>query len=244
VSSGDKRLRQLEAAHRDLEKRIGKQSGVRNLLSFAILAGTVATPIAWIVLKDWRVVSCVGALVVVAVGWWTTRLRLRELESDQRQVEYEIAVVHSKPEDKAETLYLKHQFELKRYYDQTLRHGDYVFYVGVLGLIASLIIVGMAFWLIKEEETTLGVDITVAALAAVGALFSNSFVVLYRQMHGAALDAVTDFHQRLVDDNELHFANLLATQAHPKASARIRKTFGRTIVKNHHRDRRSPPPDG
>lgn len=232
--SDHQRVAQLNKSRDDLKNRMDKQSWVRNFLSAGVIGGTVATPVAWIATEEWRVVGFVGALLVIAVGWWTTRGRLRELEADQRQVEYERAVVQSDAASKAETLYLKHQFEVKRYYDQTLRHGDYIFYVGILGLVASLVIIGVAFWLIKLETTDVGVDITVAALAAVGALFSNSFVILYRQMHSATITAVGEFHERLVNDNELHFANLLASQQEPTASAAVRERFGLIIVENHH----------
>lgn len=232
----------LKEEREDLERRIGEQARVRTFLSVAIVVGVISTGqfAFWYHNPD-GYLGMAGVLIVLTAGWQVTRNRLRELEADLKQVDYEIAVVESGEGAKAETLFLKHQFDLKRYYDQTLRHGNLIFYVGVLALAVSLGIVVAAFAVIEQNPTETSVQIVVAILAAVGTFFTNSVALVYRGMHSAAIGAVTDFHERLVDDHELHFANLLLSQepeSEPVATARRR--IGELIVETR---RKSPAAD-
>jgi hypothetical protein len=224
-----KRIETLSAEQNKLKVRIRKQALVRTWLSRAIIAGVIGTAQLAFWYHGNGYYGAAVALVILVVAWQVTRLRLRDLEASTRQLSYEAAVVESDDDHKAETLFLKNQFDLQRYYDQTLRHGDLIFYLGLVSLLASLGMVLIAFFLIREKSTETSVDIAIAGLAAVGSLFANTFVLLYRPMHRSAMNAIIDFHERLVFDHHLQFAHLLVS-ADPAHAAEARRRLAERIV--------------
>lgn len=196
------------------EARWRNVKALRNVLT----GGIVAIPVALIVLTALRYsgpayFGLAGAAAVLALASKVTRDRLRELEEAYYQRQYEEQVQRAEGRDKAETLFLKHEFELRRYYAQTLRHADSIFYVGVGALIVGLGVFVVAFEILEghlEADTT--TKIIVGSLAALSGFMTNYVARIYIEMHRAAINSVSDFHNRLVRTQDAHFGHLLLNE--------------------------------
>jgi hypothetical protein len=203
------RVRRLEEDREDLDARVDKQLITRNLFT-ALLLMVAATGAALSFVEDVRPRGFVGLLVasiVLIAALQITRERARELEADRRQIDYESAVVASPIETKAETLFLKQQFEVKRYYDQALNQAAAVFAVGVMAMLIGAGVAAGALVVIANHGGGVA-----AAVGAVGGLASNLVAAVYLRMHARALDTVREFHKRLVRHQSVHFGNLLANE--------------------------------
>ncbi len=116
-------------------------------------------------------------------------------------------------ERRATKLLQVNQFDLKRYYDQTLRQGNQIFYVGVLCILLGFAVVGVAFWLVQGNQLSSSEDkIIVGALGAIGGVLANFIAVVYLRMFSATIESVGKFHQRLVVRDRLNFANILTAK--------------------------------
>jgi hypothetical protein len=129
---------------------------------------------------------------------------------------------------RAEKLFLKQQFELKRYYDETLRQSTMLSYIGVLCIGAGFVVIALAFYLLTAPtvggvELDLGTtqQIVIGALAAAGGLMSNFIAVLYLRMHAGTVQAMTSFHERLVGTHHVHFGALLAARVTQSESDKV-----------------------
>jgi hypothetical protein len=115
---------------------------------------------------------------------------------------------------RAEKLFKLHQLELKRYYDQTLRHSSAIFLVGIGCIILGFAIVGAALYVLaslpEDEGTT--TKIVVGALGGIGAILANFIGAIYMKMFSETLKSLTEFHHRLVGTHHLHFGNFLAAK--------------------------------
>jgi hypothetical protein len=204
----------LEEQEADLDRRASRQVLLRTVLTGTVFSYCAAALVlgfagyrhapGWIVLM--------ATFLIVVIVLQITRNRLRELEDAQQQLMYEQAVLKSKEgKEKAETLFLKHQFELRGYYGQTLRQGASIFYVGVGCLGVGVAVLGAALWIIKTTSATGAehiVIVTAAALGAVGSIATNYVAYLFLRMHRTAMNAIGDFHATLVETQNIHFSQL------------------------------------
>jgi hypothetical protein len=180
-----------------------------------------------------KVATAVGALIfetLFGALFAASRQRMRTLESDMRQLDYERGLLteDATREVRAEKLFLKQQFELKRYYDETLRQSTMLSYIGVLCIGAGFVVIALAFYLLTAPtvggvELDLGTtqQIVIGALAAAGGLMSNFIAVLYLRMHAGTVQAMTSFHERLVGTHHVHFGALLAARVTQSESDKV-----------------------
>jgi hypothetical protein len=130
----------------------------------------------------------------------TNELDLLELLGDDR-------------ERRATKLLQVNQLDLKRYYDQALRQGNQIFYIGAGCILAGFAVVGVAFWLITEGEANeLSDKIIVGSLAGIGGILANFIAVTYLKMFSKTIEAFGSFHLRLVGQDRVNFGNLLAAK--------------------------------
>lgn len=167
-----------------------------------------------------------GFLVFIFLfGFLLTRARLQEMNADFQATDYEILVLNLKEghERTAASLFFKHQFELKRYYDQNLRQNGQVFALGALCVLAGLgIVAGAAAWIVINSDSALAVQVAVGMLGAVGGILAGGIATIFIRMYVGTGTALREFHRRLVATNRLHFANLLtATVASPRKRTKL-----------------------
>ena len=206
-----RRLESLSRASKQLKLRQRFQSYLTKALTSTVFAVTIfGAAYHWSDDRSARHLAIIAAvLAITVVALQITRERAHELEADYRQVEHEEAVLDARPRQRAQTLFLKHQFDLRRYYEQTLRQGALVFYLGIAVLALGAAVVITALALIATEDDPTSSEIVVAALAAVGGLLTNGVAYVYLKIHAGSLQAVSEFHERMVDQHSSHFAHLL-----------------------------------
>src|SRR5439155_5698562 len=74
------------------------------------------------------------------------------------------------PEQRAEKLFKHHQYELQKYYDQTLRHSKWIFVVGVFCIFVGFATIAATFWLVVslKGDKAFPEKVLVSVLGAVG----------------------------------------------------------------------------
>ena len=140
---------------------------------------------------------------------------LAPLDSSIRAIESEIDLLESRndPEEvRAEKLFRLQQIELKKYYDQTLSHSDWIFWFGILCILFGLGLTAVSLALVTRTGPGLAAQVVIAALGAASGLLANFVAVIYLKMHSETIRSLTRFHNRLVTTHHLHFGNLLAAK--------------------------------
>jgi hypothetical protein len=134
------------------------------------------------------------------------------VEQQATQNEFDL-LQHSTPdsERRAERLFRNHQFELKRYYDQTLAHSSLAFIIGILCILVGFGVIGFALSVFSRNEKNPNRDI-IAILAATSGIMSNFIGVVYLKMYAETARALTDFHTRLVLTHHVHFSSFLVSK--------------------------------
>lgn len=210
----------------DVEIRLLTQRLLRNIALFLILVIPAIAVAIFQAFEDAHVQAVALGVIfeaLMAVVFGTSRHRVRTLESDLREGDHERSLLtdNDNAEAQAEKLFLKHQFELKRYYDETLRQSSMLSYIGVLCMASGFVVIGVAFYLIASTDQPNTQQIVIATLAAAGGVLANFVAVLYLAMHARTVKALTGFHQRLVGTHHIHFGNLLASRVDDGFSSRV-----------------------
>lgn len=142
------------------------------------------------------------------------KFSVREIEIEIRDIENELdllSISEDSIEQRAEKQFKLHQLELKKYYDQTLRHSSWIFLVGIICLILGFAIIGITLYLVFSSSATIELSekIILASLGAIGAILSNFIGIIYIKIYSETIKSLTEFHNRLVLTHYLHFANFL-----------------------------------
>lgn len=140
------------------------------------------------------------------------RARVASLNAQLQVLEYENVLVSfdQAHEKRAANLFFKHQAELKQYYDQTLRQNKQAFVIGIVCVGFGLgAIVAIATLLLVHSASTTPAKITASAMGLLSALLSGFVARIYLRVYEGSADALGSFHDRLVNTNHYHLANLM-----------------------------------
>jgi len=113
-------------------------------------------------------------------------------------------------ESRAELLFKNHEFELKKYYDQTLAQAGWIFKTGIACIFLGFVIIGVTFQLIGSGEDS--EKIITAVVGSIGVISTNFIGVIYIKMYSESMKALTGFHNRLVSTHHLHYANFMGSK--------------------------------
>jgi Flp pilus assembly protein TadB len=159
------------------------------------------------------------ALLILALG---ARGTMRRLEVGEEEIDYKIDLQRyrvSVPEARAEKILRLNDFQLRRYYESTLRQNAFVFWLGIFCIILGVAISAFALYLVAGPaavtvagEAGLGEKIVTAVLGAVSALLTNYVATIYLKMHAEAAKNLVTLHSRLVDTHRSLFGNLVASR--------------------------------
>lgn len=129
-------------------------------------------------------------------------------------VEDELDILLSKDmtlEEKANKKFKLHQKELKRYYDQSLKHSSMIFFVGIGAMGIGLTVVGITVYVISRTNIE-STSIIIAILGGISGVLANYIGVIYLKMYSSTNQSITDFHNRLVNTHKIHFSNFFASK--------------------------------
>jgi hypothetical protein len=154
---------------------------------------------------SWVSALLLYAGLVVAVALIANRMmsaRIAELDDDIREAGNELdlhRIETDQGEARAQKLFQSHAFEIKRYYDQALRQGRSIYYVGLICIFLGFAVIGAAFALVSQAGSKdLSGQVIVGTLGAIGGVLANFIAVVYLRMFSETVQALTSFHQRLV----------------------------------------------
>jgi len=140
----------------------------------------------------------------------------RESEIQVQQIQSELDLLElddSSLEKRSEKLFKYHQLELKKYYDQTLRHSSWIFLTGLFCIIVGFAFVGATLYLIfNNKSIEFNEKILLASVGTLSTLLSNFIGAIYLKMYSETVKSLTEFHNRLVITHHLHFGNYLTSQ--------------------------------
>lgn len=141
-----------------------------------------------------------------------SRFPTATLESEIQDLDEQIELLRCTEENhevRAERRFRHHEYELKRYYDQTLNQSSKIFYVGVFSIISGIILIFIfSFWITYVDNN----QIILGFLGAIGSILSNYIAVIYGRMYKDTIKSLNQFHNRLVTTHHLHYGALLSSQ--------------------------------
>jgi hypothetical protein len=162
--------------------------------------------------------SAIALLVVVNYS-----IRLKHLRNDLKDIDNQLDMIRipeQSHEQKAQKLLQIQQFELKRYYDQTLRQSTGIFWVGIAAMLLGFLVIAWSLYFVGHnfalpaKESGLakwsGESVVVGVLGAVGGILTNFVGAMYIKMFSEIIQAVTKSHVSLVSTSHFHLANVLA----------------------------------
>jgi hypothetical protein len=214
-------LKRVRDDYRKQHMRARRQVGALLATSIGLV---LLSALAWRLFDDTGPGLALGAVAVtVFVGFLLVHSQEQHLHDEQLEAddEYERAKLADEitgansPQRAALKLFQNHSARLRRYYDQALRQARVIFWVGLLCLAAGFSAIGVALALVVLREDSLpdlSDKVIVAALGAVGGVLANFIGVVYIRIHSATIRSLSEFHNRLVATNYLHFGNFLVTK--------------------------------
>jgi hypothetical protein len=159
------------------------------------------------------IILAAGACIAAVVGF-ADRAKLRDLDNDLGQIEFQIDLFSQKfseEELKAEKLLRLNDFQLRRYYELNLNQNRWVFKLGTGCIAAGVFIIVATLYALQNmpPKEDLALKIVTAVLGGVGAILTNYIAAIYLKMSASASDNLASFHGRLVETHQLMLANLL-----------------------------------
>lgn len=118
-------------------------------------------------------------------------------------------------EIKSEKKFKMYQNELQKYYSQNLSHSQKIFWVGIISVILGFGIIGYTLWIISSNEK-IDNSIQLMITGGIGGILSNFIGVVYLKMYSETLKVLTEFHNKLVYTQNLHFTNCLLAKVDTK----------------------------
>jgi len=215
-------LKCLLTRQADLSKRRGMASREQSFYQAALTLALVAAPLFFWFFKDQIHQRPLLGLTVLysltpAAMLPMARAKLRDLENDLQQIEFQIDLFSfdvTKRETRADELLRLTDMQLRRYYDLNLSENRLIFGLGVACILLGTVILTSTLYVLfqlkgGDDSTT---KIATAVLGGVGAFLTNFVAAIYLKMSAAATQNLAAFHSRLVETQQLMLGNLLASR--------------------------------
>lgn len=142
-----------------------------------------------------------------------------DLLDDIRETEDRLDLASSpKESQRAERLFKLHQSELRKYYDQALRHSGRIFALGILAILAGLGMAAATLYLLNHlNNLSTSKQLVIAGIGGVSSLLSNFVAVIYLRMFSETTRSLTKFHNTLVTTHHAHFGNFMSAKIQDQA---------------------------
>lgn len=112
-------------------------------------------------------------------------------------------------EKRAEKQFRIHQTQLKRYYDLSLSQSRWIFWVGLVCLLAGVTIITITLLFLFESNNN---EIIISVTGGVAGMLTNFIGVIFLKMYSETVKSLSTFHERLVTTHHLHFSNFLISK--------------------------------
>lgn len=144
-----------------------------------------------------------------------TRNRIRRLEQDLREVEFEMDLQQyniGNAETRAEKILRINDSQLQRYYDVNLDQNMWVFCIGVFCILLGLAVIAVTLYILLYHTDTVEIRVIPGILGAIGSLLTSYIAAIYLKIHAATSGHLTSFHSRLVETHQILLSNLVASR--------------------------------
>lgn len=117
-------------------------------------------------------------------------------------------------EQRAERLFKNHEIDLRKYYRQTLRHGNVIFLAGLICIFLGFSIIAATYYIVWYSGSVTGTTekSIASAFGLISGVMVNFVAAIYIKMFSETAKSLATFHQKLVTTHHLHFANYLAAK--------------------------------
>jgi hypothetical protein len=135
---------------------------------------------------------------------------------------------------RSEKLFKNHQVELKKYYDQTLNHSSYIFYVGILCLVIGFGVIGYSIYKANNVSffnLNTNSQIISSILGAVSGILINYIGAIYLKMFSETIKSLTEIQKMLAMTHHLHFVNFITSKINtPETRENIFGEIAKTLT--------------
>jgi hypothetical protein len=204
---------EVEDLRRQLQELRQKRSYYTALGKFVPATGLLVFAVFYAIYLKWesQYLLAVGTFYLVVAIAFPAFTNASAVDTEIEAIESEIALRLTgaeATEQRAERLFKSHGIDLRRYYQQTLRHSAFVFAAGIGCIALGFCIIGYTFYSLKAIS---GFDekVLTAALGLVSGILTNFVAAIYLKMFAETIGTLSGFHRKLVTTNHLHFANFL-----------------------------------
>jgi hypothetical protein len=220
----------------DLQERLLNQRLLRNIfLALVFVEPALGAALTVVIDHDLGRAPIITAafFVLSAIGFLMARARQLDLDARVLQADYELGLLVTDPSPalRAERLYLKAQFELKRYYDQILRQAIFTSYLGGACVAGGFVIVGVTFALVLWSGSSGREQLLIGIVGGASGVLANFVAAVFLRMHSGSIETLSAFHSSLVRTNHALFANVVAGRiGDPDTPADQSKQLGAIVL--------------
>ena len=215
------RKEELDSRIQQTRKRLRQARHLKQICLFMVTLCAAVTPLVFVLwssaIRPGLTLLAYALLFLAATLYFRVHELDRRLDIQDAEGEKDLlTIADDSIQQRAEKLFRVHQLELKKYYDQTLKHSSRIFAVGIVCLLLGFVIIGGTIYLVilpsSQQLQGLPEKVTLAVLGAIGGVLSNFIAAIYLKMHSETIKSLTEFHNRLVLTHHLHFGNFLAAK--------------------------------
>jgi hypothetical protein len=204
---------QVEDLRRQLQELRQKRSYYTALGKFVPATGLLVFVLFYVIYLNWgsQYLLAVGTFYLVVAIAFPAFTNAGAIDTEVEAIESEIALRLTgaeATEQRAERLFKSHGIDLRRYYQQTLRHSAFVFAAGIGCIVLGFCIIGYTFYSLKAMSE-FNEKVLTATLGLVSGILTNFVAGIYLKMFAETIGTLSGFHRKLVTTNHLHFANFL-----------------------------------
>ena len=212
----------LETQFELLRGHYKNASNLKRILLFTGVAFLIVAPVIYIFFGLSTKIACLlliyGLLSLIASYFIPTREIEREMKDIENQVDY-LKIAETSAQERAEKKFRLHSIELKKYYDLTLKHSTWIFFVGIACIFLGFVIIGGTIYIIASDSMVNDnrAQVILGVLGGIGGFLSNFVAAIYLKMYAQTIGSLAELHNRLVITHHLHFANFIASKITDKA---------------------------
>jgi hypothetical protein len=198
-----------------------RQSFLRRMQAirrFFIIFSILSVVFSWNGERPWRVDPITFGSLIYAVMFLAAAFAVNvgQAKQDMEDILSEIDLKNiglEEREKRAQKLFQLHQRELKRYYDQSLAQGLWIFLVGIVCLTLGFVVIAITLYeIFVNSSATVADKIIIGVVGAISGILTNFIAAIYMKMFGDTVKSATEFHNRLVATHHLHFGNFLISK--------------------------------
>lgn len=210
----EKQIQRRESELWELKKHLRRRMWLSRLCLMTGLFFLGASPLLLMLGSDSWIFVLTSALYGLLFLTLAILRQPGSLRSSIHELESEIDLLEARDapeEERTEKLFRFYESVLRKYYDQNLSQGSWIFWLGLLCIGLGFAIV-LASLILVARSTALPGQIVTATLGALSGILVNYIAVIFLRMYSETVKSSNEFHNRLVKTHQMHFGSSLAAK--------------------------------